>query len=87
MYECNWCWKKQVKDDGSCKRVQNGDRMAFKLVGKCAWNCRSYKKGFTPIMHPMYKDGSGDWHREFDNKKRYEFRENEIKVVAQATWH
>ncbi len=87
MYECNWCWQKQVIDDGAIVLVPDPERMVMHKRAKCAWNCRAYIENFKPIMHPMYKDKDGDWHREWDNKSRNKFKRSEQEVVPQMTWH
>ena len=82
MYECNWCYKKQVKDDGEITLVPDKERMVHHKRAKCTWNCRSYIEDFKPIMHPMIKDVNGDWFR--DNN---EVGSERMEVRAPIMWH
>jgi len=89
MYMCNWCRKKQVRDDGSVRKIQDGDRMAFAYVAECVHHC---KKVFTDEpddhtyirskMHPMIRDVSGDWI--VSNKK---VRRSRKEVTPPIIWH
>ena len=79
MYRCNWCYEKQVRDEGSVERKQQGDRMHTVLVGKCTYNC---KRGYRSNMRPMIKDSLGDW-----VESERSVRRERMEVVPQLTWH
>jgi len=82
MYECNWCFKKQVKDDDEIILVPDPERMVMHKRAVCSWNCRSYINRFKPIMHPMIKDVNGDW-----IKSTRKVRRSRMEVVAPIIWH
>ena len=82
MYECNWCNRKQVKDEGEIVLVPDSERMVHHKRAVCAWNCRSYINRFKPIMHPMIRNHSDDWVRSNKIVKR-----SRMEVVAPIIWH
>ena len=79
MYECNWCFEKQVHDNGELKKMQAGDRMAFHHKAMCPF-CSRFRH-----MRPMIKDSSSDWVLE-DYTVRVPTIAN-MKVVPQIAWH
>ena len=81
MYECNWCRRKQVKDDGSVIERQAGDRMASEKAGYCVYGCRTYE-GIQnrSIMFPMTRDRDGDWEVGDGSSERN-------RVVPPIIWH
>jgi len=83
MYECQWCFEKQVHDHDSVKLVQaGGERMAFHLNARCHYGCRSGKK---LQMIPMVKDVLGDW--KHDRPSNNWKTSRKYRVEAPIMWH
>ena len=55
MYECQWCFENQVRDDGMIDVEPDGDRMAFAFRAMCPY-CQRNRK-----MAAMVRDACGDW--------------------------
>ena len=87
MYECNWCWTRQVHDDSVEFKVPDKERMRFNVRFKCVNpECPWYKnRSGHPMMNAMSKDRDGDW--VLDIYHRNPKTKASMEVTPPLLWH
>jgi len=89
MYRCNWCHKKQVRDEDSVTKIQDGERMAFAYVAECVYKCKKVYEDepndhlyVRSKMLPMIRDHYDEWIVSNEPVSR-----ERIEVTPPIIWH